>query len=89
VRVAIPWFIGFFVLAAVSRAMAPASAIGWFDAGARLGRTLLVLTLFLIGANLTRQQLRAVGMRPFLHGLLLWIGVGTVTLAVARLIVSR
>lgn len=87
--VAIPWFIGFFVLAAVARALAPDYSIGWFDTGARLARTLLVLTLFLIGANLTREQLRAVGIRPFLHGLILWIGVGAATLALAYFLVNR
>jgi uncharacterized integral membrane protein (TIGR00698 family) len=84
-RIVLPWFIGFFVLAAVARSLAAPAAIGWFDAGARAGRTALVLTLFLIGANLTRAQLRAVGLRPFLHGLVLWLGVGSVTLAAALL----
>lgn len=87
--VAIPWFIGCFVLAAVARAFAPDATLSWFDTGARLARTLLVLTLFLIGANLTREQLRTVGMRPFLHGLILWIGVGAATLAVAYFLVNR
>jgi len=88
-RIAIPWFIGLFVLAAVARSLAAPGAIGWFDAGARAGRTALVFTLFLIGANLTRAQLRAVGLRPFLHGLVLWIGVGGATLAFALLGVRR
>lgn len=87
--VVFPWFIGFFVLAAVARSLASPGAIGWFDAGARAGRTALVLTLFLIGANLTRAQLRAVGLRPFLHGLILWIGVGGATLLFALLAVRR
>ena len=86
---AVPWFIGFFVLAAVARAMAPPGAIRWFDVGARAGRTALVLTLFLIGANLTRGQLRAVGVRPFLHGLVLWIVVGSATLAAVVMATAR
>lgn len=81
VRVAPPWFVLFFVLAAVARSLAAPGAIDWFDAGARVARIGLVLTLFLIGASLTRAQLRAVGLRPFLLGLVLWIGVGGVTLA--------
>jgi uncharacterized integral membrane protein (TIGR00698 family) len=85
----LPWFIGFFVLAAVARGFASPGAIRWFDAGARAGRTALVLTLFLIGANLTRAKLRAVGMRPFLHGLVLWIIVGTATLAAVVFTVNR
>jgi uncharacterized integral membrane protein (TIGR00698 family) len=87
--VVIPWFIGLFVLAAVARSLASPGAIGWFDAGARAGRIVLVFTLFLIGANLTRAQLRAVGLRPFLHGLVLWIAVGSATLAIALLAVQR
>lgn len=88
-RMVIPWFIGFFVLAAVARSLATPDTIAWFDAGARAGRTALVLTLFLIGANLTRAQLRAVGLRPFLHGLVLWIGVGSATLLFALFVVRR
>jgi hypothetical protein len=48
-----------------------------------------VFTLFLIGSNLTREQVRAVGLRPFLHGLVLWIGVGSATLAVVLFGVRR
>lgn len=87
--VTIPWFIGLFVLAAVARSFASPDAIGWFDAGARAARTALVLTLFLIGANLTREQLRAVGLRPFLHGLVLWLVVAGGTLAAVVLAVNR
>jgi uncharacterized integral membrane protein (TIGR00698 family) len=86
--VVLPWFIGFFVLAAVARALSTPEAIKWFDAGARAGRTALVLTLFLIGANLTREKLRAVGMRPFVHGLVLWIIVGGSTLALVLFAVT-
>jgi uncharacterized integral membrane protein (TIGR00698 family) len=86
--VVLPWFIGFFVLAAVARALSSPEAIRWFDAGARAGRTALVLTLFLIGANLTREKLRAVGMRPFVHGLVLWIIVGGSTLALVMFAVT-
>ena len=86
---AIPWFIGLFVLAAIARSMADPGAVGWFDTGARAGRIALVLTLFLIGANLTRGQLRAVGVRPLLHGLVLWIVVGSATLAAVVMAVAR
>ena len=69
--------------------MASPGAIGWFDTGARVGRIALVLTLFLIGANLTRGQLRNVGVRPFLHGLVLWMIVGSATLAAVVMSVGR
>ena len=86
---AIPWFIGLFVLAAIARSLATPGTIQWFDAGARAGRIALMLTLFLIGANLTREQLRSVGMRPFLHGLVLWMVVGGATLAAVVLFAAR
>ena len=86
---AIPWFIGLFVLAAVARSFATPSSIRWFDAAARGGRMALAVTLFLIGAGLSRQQLRVVGARPLLHGLLLWIVVSSATLAGVVLLVSR
>jgi uncharacterized integral membrane protein (TIGR00698 family) len=85
----VPWFIGFFVLAAVARSLASPGALGWFDAGARAGRAALVLTLFLIGASLTRAQLRAVGLRPFLYGVVLWIGVGGASLALVLFALQR
>lgn len=87
ISIAIPWFIGLFVLASIARTLASAGAIAWFDAGARLGRVALVVTLFLIGASLSREQLRAIGPRPFLHGLVLWIVVSVVTLAAVAIAV--
>ena len=86
---AIPWFIALFVLAAAARSFATPAAIGWFDAGARAGRMALAVTLFLIGAGLSRRQLQAVGTRPLLHGLVLWIVVSVVTLAGVVLLVTR
>jgi uncharacterized membrane protein YadS len=80
-RAPIPWFIGLFVLAAVVRSLAPADGLHWFDEVSGAARVALVLTLFFIGSNLTRAQLRAVGVRPFVHGLLLWIAVAGATLA--------
>ena len=80
-RPPIPWFIALFVLAAASRSLTAPSALHWFDSAHDAARVSLVLTLFLIGSNLTRAQLRAVGVRPFVHGLTLWIGVAGATLA--------
>lgn len=80
-RAPIPWFIALFVLAAMARSLAPAAQLHWFDDINALARVALVLTLFLIGANLTRAQLKAVGTRPLVHGLLLWIGVASATFA--------
>jgi uncharacterized membrane protein YadS len=40
-----------------------------------------VLTLFLIGLGLSRESLRAVGVRPLLMGATLWVAVATASLA--------
>lgn len=79
-----PWFILGFVLAAALvtfvPALAPAGQL--VAAGARRA---LVVTLFLIGANLTGQSLRAVGLRPLLLGLGLWIAMAGLSLAAIAL----
>jgi len=74
-----PWFIlGFLATAALATYVpilhVPAQ---WIARGAKQG---LVLTLFLIGAGLTPATLRKVGVRPFLHGLLLWVIVASLSL---------
>lgn len=71
-RVAIPWFILFFLLASVARTYTPAPDALW-DAIVRIARVGLTVTLFLIGAGLTRKSLAAVGARPLILGVVLWI----------------
>ena len=39
-----------------------------------------MLTLFLVGAGLTRTALRSIGIRPMLQGAVLWLAVSTLTL---------
>jgi uncharacterized membrane protein YadS len=51
----------------------------------KVGRIGLSVTLFLIGASLSRESLKRVGVRPLLQGLLLWIVVGTTTLSLILL----
>jgi len=80
-RLPVPWFIGLFVLAALARSLAPVAATPWLDTAAEAARTALVVSLFLIGASLSRVQLRAVGPRPLAQGLVLWLAVASVTLA--------
>lgn len=74
-----PWFILGFLLAAALATFVPVlhPAAGLVSEAAR---RMLVATLFLIGANLTRDTLRMVGFRPLVQGLCLWAAVGTGTL---------
>lgn len=75
-----PWFIlGFLVMAAVMTWIPEFRLAG--DLIEKVAKRTLVLTLFLIGANLTRETLRTVGIRPLLQGLLLWVIAASATLA--------
>ena len=80
-RVTIPWFILWFVVASVIRTYVPAPPGVWsfLTALARVG---LTVTLFLIGAGLSRKSIAAVGARPMLLGLLLWIVISISSLVV-------
>jgi uncharacterized membrane protein YadS len=79
-----PWFIGGFLLVAALVTWIPAlHAPGHYVAvGAH---HVLVLTLFLIGAGLSREALKTVGFRPFLQGLVLWLLVGSLGLGAVKL----
>lgn len=68
-KVALPWFILFFLVAAVIRTYVD-GPWEWIVRGARIG---LTVTLFLIGASLSRKSLAAVGVRPLILGVVLWI----------------
>jgi uncharacterized membrane protein YadS len=79
--VRVPWFIVFFLLASVARSFVPGLAAIAPDLG-HLATTGLTLTLFLIGAGLSAKTLRAVGWRPFFQGILLWLFISVISLAV-------
>ncbi len=73
-KVKLPWFIFAFLAAAGIRTLWPdgESAYAAIKHAARLG---LTLTLFLIGAGLSRSALKTVGIRPMIQGVLLWMVV--------------
>ena len=54
---------------------------GTFGILNHLGRIGLTVTLFLIGTGLNKTTLAKVGVRPLLQGLILWLIVGSTTLA--------
>jgi uncharacterized membrane protein YadS len=78
-----PWFVAFFVLAAVMNSALPAGAPA-FHLLALLGRTGLTSTLFLIGAGVSRATIKQVGPRPLLQGVLLWAIVAVVSVLAIR-----
>jgi uncharacterized integral membrane protein (TIGR00698 family) len=78
-RITIPWFILYFLIASVLRTYTPANPAVW-DVLVRIARIGLTVTLFLIGAGLSRKSLAAVGARPLILGVLLWIVISAVGL---------
>lgn len=42
----------------------------------------LTLTLFLIGAGLTKEALKKIGVKPLLQGIILWIFISVLSLSV-------
>lgn len=80
-KITIPWFILFFVLAMVANTFLsiPAvisSSLVWI---AKKG---LTVTLFLIGAGLSRKVIKHVGVRPMVQGVILWAFIGVLSLVV-------
>lgn len=78
-KIAMPWFILYFVLASVIRTYVPAPPLTW-DVLVHIARIGLTITLFLIGSSLSRQSLAKVGVKPLILGVLLWIVISTVGL---------
>jgi uncharacterized integral membrane protein (TIGR00698 family) len=78
-KTAVPWFIFLFVLASAVASGVPAggAVYPWLVRAAKAG---LAATLFLIGAGLSRDSLKAVGWRPFAQGIALWLVVSAVSL---------
>lgn len=71
-KVKIPWFIFAFLCAAGIRTVWP-HAEPVYDTIKYIAKLGLTLTLFLIGAGLSWNALKTVGIRPLVQGLLLWL----------------
>jgi uncharacterized integral membrane protein (TIGR00698 family) len=79
-----PWFILGFIGVAALTTYAPTLRPAGL-AISELARRGLVLTLFLIGLGLSRSSLRAVGARPLIMGVALWVVMGAGTLTAIHL----
>lgn len=87
VRVAIPWFIFLFIVAVLLRTLL-GDVDGLFPGIASVAKQAMVVTLFLIGAGLSREVLKGVGVRPFLLGIVLWIAITLSTLGLVLAILT-
>jgi len=78
-KVSVPYFIGLFILAIVANTYIQAISIisPYLIAIAKAG---LTLTLFLIGAGLSRKVITSVGFKPLFQGVVLWIAISVTAL---------
>ena len=80
-KIAIPWFILLFLIATAIRTYAPAKMPpSLFDAAVNLAKAGLTVTLFFIGASLSRETLRKFGYLALLQGIILWVVISVVSL---------
>ena len=78
-KIKIPYFIGLFILAMIVNTYFPIihPISGYLVDIAKIG---LTVTLFLIGAGLSRSVLKSVGFKPLLQGIILWILISATAL---------
>lgn len=72
-KITIPWFILYFIIAILLNTFVLDSVPQVGTAVSGIARRFLTLTMFFIGASLSMDVLRAVGIRPLIQGVLLWI----------------
>jgi uncharacterized integral membrane protein (TIGR00698 family) len=78
-KIKIPYFIGLFILAMILNTYLPAiHVVSTYVVD--LAKTGLTVTLFLIGAGLSKSVLKAVGIKPLIQGIALWIVISVVAL---------
>ena len=80
-KISIPWFIFFFVLAMIVNTYLLGSVPELGSAINGLARKTLTITMFFIGASLSMDVVRSVGLKPLIQGILLWIVISCSTLA--------
>ena len=72
-KVSIPWFILWFIVAILINTYLLDSVPQVGKAISGLARKGLIITMFFIGASLSTDVLKAVGVKPLVQGVLLWL----------------
>lgn len=80
-KISIPWFIFIFVLAMVVNTYV-ALPETFVEVMVWIAKRGMVVTLFLIGASLSLDSIRNVGVKPLLQAVLLWVVIGVSSLFV-------
>lgn len=79
-KITVPWFILCFVAAILLNTFVLESIPEFGEIVSGLARKCLTLTMFFIGASLSVDVLRTVGIKPLLQGILLWIVISVSSL---------
>lgn len=80
-KISIPWFIFVFVLAMVVNTYVALPE--WLvDSLVWIAKRGMVVTLFLIGASLSLKSIKAVGVKPLLQAVILWVVISLSSLGV-------
>ena len=80
-KIAVPWFIGLFLLASLLRSLIPGSATA-APAVARVATAGMTLVLLLIGLGLSVKTIRGVGWQAAVQGVILWAFISVASLLV-------
>lgn len=80
-KIRVPWFILWFIVAILLNTYLLNSVPEVGSTISGLARKGLILTMFFIGASLSMDVLRAVGLKPLIQGVLLWVLISVASLA--------
>ena len=80
-KVSIPWFILWFIVAILINTYLLEAVPQVGKAISGLARKGLIITMFFIGASLSTNVLKAVGLKPLVQGVLLWLVISIGSLA--------
>ena len=80
-KIRVPWFILWFIVAILLNTYLLNSVPEVGSTISGLARKGLILPMFFIGASLSMDVLRAVGLKPLIQGVLLWVLISVASLA--------
>ena len=80
-KIAIPWFIIWFVVAIVVNTYLLSDMPQFGQFVSSVARKLLILTMFFIGASMSKGAIKTVGIKSLFLGIILWLVISVVSLA--------
>ena len=72
-KIQIPWFILFFIIAVLLNSVIPVEVN---DTIVLVARRILIFTIFMVGSQLTIEQVRKLGIKTLTLGIILWLFIG-------------